>query len=110
MSDANHEPNNNVGDGGEAASQKSEMGPQSQQRMNQAERTRRAQPYHYSHPSKKSKQTTIDGNHAFDPSEHCQICSARAKGRTPPHRRHHDKCPFNPKTKGLTGQRPPCSN
>jgi hypothetical protein len=103
MSDANKTTKDNAGDGRDAA-QNNGMGPQSQQRMNQAARTRRAQPYYHSHPNKKSKQTTIEGTYAFDPSEHCQICSARAKGMPPPHRKHHENCPNNQKTKGLSGQ------
>jgi len=53
--------------------------------------------------NKNGGQQTLFGGRAFDPLKDCVVCKGRASGRNP-HRPHHERCPHNRKTKGITSK------
>ena len=68
------------------------VGPQSQRRLTQKERTHQLQSQ--SHRSKKQKitgQQTLFGDRAFDSLKDCEVCRAKQYGRSV-HRAHHKLC------------------
>jgi hypothetical protein len=82
---------------------KTTMGPQSQQRLSQQQRTHRMQADNTGYcKRKKGDQQTLTGEIAFDPIKNCPVCKARHIGYAEPHRGHHRLCWNNKRTKGIT--------
>jgi hypothetical protein len=82
---------------------KTTMGPQSQRRISQQQRTHRMQANNTGYRKrKKGDQQTLTGEIAFDPIKDCPICKARHIGYAEPHRGHHRLCWNNKRTKGIT--------
>lgn len=75
------------------------MGPQSQRRLTQQEGTHKLAS---STTKRKSGQRNLFGGDAFEAVKDCVVCSSRARNLPVPHRSHHQLCPKNKKTKGIT--------
>ena len=80
----------------------STMGPQSQRRINLVQRTAQLRAKNVGYSKSNSKQVTLTGHEAFNPDKHCKVCKARRIGYPAPHRKHHELCPNNRRTRGTT--------
>ena len=81
----------------------SNMGPQSQRRVNLVQRTAQLRANNVGYTNKrKGVQVTLTGQEAFNPDKHCPVCKAKKIGYPAPHRAHHKLCSNNRRTKGIT--------
>jgi len=81
---------------------KKTMGPQSQRRINLVQRTAQLKANNIGYTKRKGLQLTLTGDAAFDPNVNCPVCKAKRIGYPAPHRPHHQLCPNNRRTKGIT--------